>query len=428
MEEGFWRGPIRVVVLLRLDGCIEAEFLVEALERLQRRHPKLRAVIAPGSGGRSRYQFDQLAAPIPFEITDCDEGESPWREETRRLLELDSPPAGPLAAVSVLRSRSRGWCELILSVYHGIADGRSGLTLVDDLLTEYANAEAHLEATPRPALPAISAARARPSGGWRGRFRLIRRFVRIQREERRSRQTSLPEGRDIPPLSQWMHWVLSREDTHRLVRRCRTEQVSSSGALAAAAYCGLMDCLPVSEAFFKWHCPFDVRESLQGPYGPVTAQDLGSFASMMRGFYKVPQQPAFWDLARRVHQDIQMFVKQGGPAFAYNLGRVAVSRLFPQVEPVLLPWGSKRPTVLFTNYGVLNIRNAYGGLRPRECTLIFKGDNSARPWLIMEALVMGQQLNIGFAADGLEPAFWDRLHVAVGRHVAAAAAPAKPGI
>jgi hypothetical protein len=41
----------------------------------------------------------------------------------------------------------------------------------------------------------------------------------------------------------------------------------------------------------------------------------------------------------------------------------------------------------------------------------------------MEGLVMGQQANIGLVADGLDPAFWERLHVCVRRHLDAAASP-----
>ena len=424
IEEGFWRGTLGVVLLLRLDGCIEADLLAKSLQRLQHRHPKLRATIARGRDGKYRYQFDQVAPPIPFTITDHDDGEFPWREEARRLLRISPPPAGSLAAVTVLRSRSRGSSELILSVHHGIADGRSGIMLLDDLLTEYANAEAHLEGAARPALPVVSAARATVSGGWRSRLWLLRRFLRLHREGGRSRQTPLPEGHDIPPLSQWVHWVFSREDTLALIRRCRKEQVSFSGVLVAAVFCGLMDCLPAPEGFFKWYSPFDVREALEGPAGPVAARTLGAFAVFMRAHCKVPQQPAFWDLARRMHQDVQAFVQHGGPAFGYNMMGVAASRLFPPMQRMLerlRPSGGLRTTLFVTHYGVIAMGDTYGSLRPRECTLVFKGDEFTGPWLVMEGLVMGQRLNMGFVADGLEPAFWERLHVAVRRRLDAAA-------
>jgi hypothetical protein len=373
-------------------------------------------VIVQGGDGRPRYEFDRNGPPIPFTITDYDEGEPPWREETCRMLRARFPVAGPLAAITVFRSRPLGCSELILAAHHAIADGQSAMIILDDLLTEYANAEASREAAPRPALPVISAVRAIPSGGWLGRFRLIRRFFRIQRDERRLPVTILPEAQDIPPLSQWVHWVVAREDTLKLIRRCRKEQASFGGALMAAMCCGLMDCLPVPAAVFKCQLPFDVRDTLEGP---VTAEDLGCFVSVMNEFYEVPQQPAFWALARRAHQNMQAFVQQGGPSRYYNLVGTALSRRFARAASWVASSG-KRTTVFFTNYGVLKIRDAYGSLRPRECTLTF--DNGLDgPKLIMEALVMGQRLNVGLVADRLDPAFWNRLHVAVRRHLEGAA-------
>jgi hypothetical protein len=369
--------------------------------------------VIQGSDGRRRYHPDSLAPRVAFEIADHDGRESPWREATRRLLQVDASPSEPLAAVAVLRDRSRRRCDLIFAVHHGIADGRSGLMLLGDLLAEYANAEAHLEAPDAPSLQIISAARATPSGGWVARWRLIRRTVRLQLAERRSGFTPLPRGFDVPPLSQWVHWVFSREETVALVRRCRKEQVSLGGVLVSAVYCGLMDCLPVSQAVFKWHSAFDVREALQGPAGPVTARDLGCFMSLMRGICSISQPPVFWDLARQVHAEVQAFVAQGGPALAYNMAAMWVSPIARRVEPTLLQSRSKRPTLFATNYGMVDIRDTYGSLRPRECTLMFIGDESARPWLTMEALVLGQRLNVGFAADGLDRAFWERLQVVV---------------
>jgi len=420
LEEHFG-GAFRVVVVLRLDGCIEADSLATALRHLQRRHPKLRAVIAQGSDGRLRYEFEDSAPPpIPFEIMDYKEEDLPWREGVRQLLQTDWQ-AGPLAAVTVLRSRPRGCSELLLTAHHAIADGMSAIMLMDDLLTEYAKAEANPDAPPPPVLPAVVAKRAKPSGGWLSRLWLLQRFVRNQREERRSRQTSLPETRGIPPQSQWVHWVLSTDDTTRLVRRCRKEQVSLAGALAAAAYSGLMDCLPVSQALFKCQFPFNLREVLEGSAGPVTAQDLGCFASIMNQFCEVHQPPTFWNLARHEHQSLQVFVKHGGPSFNYNMAAVAATRLFERASPILTASSNKRVTLLVANYGVINIRNEYGSLRPRECTLTFKNDLTG-PSLLIEALVLGQRLNIGFAADSLEPAFWDRLQMAVRRRLEAASA------
>lgn len=416
-EELCWRaeqdhaGAFRVMVVLRLDGCVEEEPLCAALQQLQRRHPKLRATVAHADDGRQWFHFDGCAPPIPFRITDY-EGASPWRNEARGLFAVVFSGSGPLAALTVLRNRSRGCSELLLTVHHAIADGRSGIMLVDDLLTAYAAAEAGRDHV-GPALPVITAVCATGSASWRNRWWLLRRFLRIQREERRRRLTPLPEAREIAPQSQWVHWIFSSSETLALVRRCRREQTSLNGVLVAAICCGLMDCLPAAHGIFKCQIPFDLRQAVAGPRGPVTPDDLGSFVSIMNEFYQVHQPPAFWDVARRARADLDEFVQRGGPSFYYNVAAAVIKRdVFALGTQRLSASGSARPTLLATNYGVLNMRDAYGSLRPTACTLTFKNDNTG-PSLIAESLVMGQRLNVGFAAAALEPGLWQKLQIAV---------------
>jgi len=431
VEDMYWNvderlaGAFRGAVVVQLDGCIEADFLAAALRRVQHRHPKLRAVIAQGSDGRRRYVFDTAAPPIPFEVKDYEEAEPPWREETRRLLQSSFPSAGPLAAVTVLRSRSLARSELLVAVHHAIADGASAIVIVNDLLSAYADAEAHLDVRSNPVLPVVTATSAAASGGALGRLWVFRRFLRLQSQERRLRATGLPRADNIPPQSQWVHWKFSREDTLALVRRCRKEKTSLSGVLWSSLCCGLMDCLPLANATFKCQFPFSIRDMLQGPAGPVTAEDLGCFVSVMNEFYQVPTRPVFWELARRAQTDLQAFVQHGGPTLYHRLSTSVIGKLLVQAASRAAVWSDERPSALITHYGVLNFRDMYGSLRPQGCTLIFKNDVIG-PMLVMEGLVMGHRLNIGLAGDGLEPAFWERLHVAVRGHLDTAVGAQNP--
>jgi hypothetical protein len=424
LEDLFWRAgkpqdAFRVGVMVRLDGWVEAATLEAALRGLQRRHPKLRARISEGVDGRRRYEFDAPPPPIPFHITDHQGEESPWREEMRRLFQKPFAATGPVVEIGVLRNRHRSGSELLVTAHHAIADGLSAIILVHDLLTEYANAESGAPDSVRP-MAIVTEARTTASSGWRARLWLLRRYLRIQREERRARQTRLPETTGVPPQSQWVHWVFSREDTVRLVRRCRKQQASLDGVLVAATCSGLMDCLPVPTGVFKCQLPFNLRDSLEGPLGPITPHDLGNFVSVMNALYEVHPRPVFWDLARMVSRDMEGFARNGGPSFFYNLAGLTANRLFERAAPVLMTSKDIRVTLLATNYGVLNMRDAYGSLHPRECTLVFKHDGVG-PSLVMETLVLQQRLNIGFAADGLEPAFWERLQASVHKHLIAAA-------
>jgi hypothetical protein len=424
----FWRieaenavGAFRVIVVMRLDGPIDPHVLTLALARLQARHPKLRAIIIRRHDGRHHYQFDRPAPPIPLDVVDYDDGNSPWREEARRLVQVRFPAEGPLAAVAVLRRQHRPYSEVILVAHHAIADGQSGIILMHDLLTEYASLEADRGAPMRPQLRPVSARRA-PPAGWSKRAWLIRRFLRINREERRQRQPSLPEAENVTPQSQWVHWVFAPDETRALIRRSREERTSLGGALVAAVCSGVMDSLSLSDAVFKYQFPFDVRSALEFSDGRVTGEDVGSFASIMNAFLEVPRPATFWDLARRAHDQIQTFVDHAGPTFYYNLARAAEHPLLARAVTRLPSVRNTRVTLYATNYGIANLAKAYGKLTPRACTVMFPNDIFGAS-LVIVTLVVGAELNVGFAANRLEPVFWERLQVAVQRRLEAAALP-----
>jgi hypothetical protein len=417
IESAFWRaeenlaGAYRVVIVFRLEGRIETSLLGEALRRLQHRHPKLRAMVLEDGNGSLSYHFEPPAQPIPFEIKDFDDGELPWSEETRHLLERGFPAGGPLAALTVLRSQPCARSDLLLLLHHAIADGLSAISLVHDLLTEYARGEARVLSPVLPSLPPVTVVRAKEPRGWLSRLWLLRRFMRLQRQDRRSLQTPVPQNAGVPPQSQWVHWVFSREDTLELVKRCRRKQTSLGGALIAAVCLGLTDCLRVPGGLFKCQFPLNVRDALQGPTGPVTGRDLGCFISVMNEFYEVSKNSSFWDVARHAHLTLQGFVKHGGPAFGYNMAAIATTRPFRRAATRLLN-SKHRVTLLANNYGVLDISDAYGSLRPRECTLTFKNFANG-PSLVAQGMIMGQQLNVGFVGDCIEEALWERLQATV---------------
>jgi len=296
--------------------------------------------------------------------------------------------------------------------------------LVHDLLTDYAAIESGLDGPLRPARPPVSPSRATWTGGWRQRWWMLRRMIRLQREDRRDRQTPLPDRSGIPPQSQWAHWIWPADQTVALVRRCRQERASLGAVLLGAVCYALSECLPAAQARFKCQFPFDLRQSLEA-VAPVTGSDMGCFVSAMNAHYEIAAGGSLWDLSRRAHRDLQEFERRGGPAFYYNLSGTAAARRFAH-SASMRSAGNMRPTLLVTSYGVVDLQGSYGSLRPTACTLTFKSDVSG-PSLIIEALVLDQRLNVGLVASGLEPEFWDRLATAVRRNLDAAARPQTAG-
>ena len=409
--------------MFRLEGYIQDQIFGAALDHLQRRHPKLRAEVIRGQDRRLCYNFSGAAQPLRFEVKDYDGKECHWREEARRLLQIPISAVGPFVAFSVLKNRELNRSVLVMSGHHAIVDGMSAMMLVDDLLTEYARLDAQSSEGARPPLQPVSVARAQEAAGWKDRWWLLRRFMRLRIEERRARQTALPESSSLQPVPQWEHWVFSPEETFLLMQRCRQEKVSLAGALVSAVYCGLMNCMPASEAWFKSQIPFSLRESAEGPAGKVSAYDVGCFVSQMNEFHCVAKPLDYWGLARFTRNSILGFVNKGGPALCYNLTAMAERKLFTQSAAKVTPPAGERPTLLVTNYGTVRMGETYGSLRMQEAMTTFNTFPDG-PSLAMAALTMGERLNVVFAAGNLEPAFWHLLRDEVRGHLDAIIKPA----
>jgi hypothetical protein len=419
-------GAHRIIAVFRLDGFIDERICSAAIDHLQRRHPKLRAAIVRDPDGRLRYHFDREAPPIRRDFKDYDGTECSWREEARRLVRIPIPLTGPFIAFSVFRNRDLDKSVLIVCTHHGIADGISSMMLVDDLLTEYARIEAQSSAPTRPALEFVSVAHAAETPGWRKRWWLLRRFVRLRLEERRARQTALPESPKLQPIPQWEHWCFSAEETSTLVQRCRQEKASLAGVLVSAAYCSLMKCLPDSEALFRSQIPFSVRGTAESPAGKISPYDVGAFVGQMIEFHRVTKQTDFWELARSARESVKGFVDNGGPSLAYNLIALSEKQMLSQAGHKMRPSGEKRPTLLVTNYGTVRMGETYGSLRAREGITTFNNFPQGAT-LAIAALTMGGRLNVGLAAGTLEPTFWYLLRKEVRGHLDATMKPAGQG-
>lgn len=403
-------GAGRVALVLRLEGTVEPGLLRASLSGVQTRHPKLGTTIAKGADGHRHY-LPGTAGAIPLTIIDVDDDEFPRRDQTRAL--LDSPlgiDGNAPAAVSIVRDRSRDQSDLIIVAHHAVADGLSLIAIADDLLSQYATLEQQEQLDPIVSLPLITRVAVAKSPGVLDKIRLLARLLRVRRENRRCRWTSLPEADPgaIKPLAQWQHWVFDKKVTAALIRSCRERDVSLTAVLLAAAICGLMDCIQSGTARFKCRIPIDVRAELDSPTGSLTDHDLGCFVSEFQTIYLLEGPNAVWNVAEMAHRDVERFVRLGGPSFLYGLAS--------NLKPGMGQRCDKRGTVFVTSFGKLSLQSRYGSLKPLYFTGLFKHD-SAGPLLIIEAFVLRRQLNLGISAASLDAEFWQDLQVAMRRHL-----------
>jgi hypothetical protein len=124
------RTPLRVVLVVRIEGSsVSAKDLSSAL-LAQRRHPMLRTAIQANENGEPN--FVPSSAPIPLRVIQRTD-QLQWLREAEALSSIPFEPGdSPLLRAALVQGEAVS--ELILVAHHSIGDGVSAMYLVRDLL------------------------------------------------------------------------------------------------------------------------------------------------------------------------------------------------------------------------------------------------------------------------------------------------------
>lgn len=143
------RAVANCVIAAHLDRPPDPDALRRAIDRVQARHPLLRARVEPGFVPRLRGD----APPIPLALVPRPD-DAAWL--ARVGADLNTPFAfdrGPLCRFALVAADDDAPAELVLSFSHMIGDGFSGAAIVRDLLAALRDPERPLAPLPpRPAL------------------------------------------------------------------------------------------------------------------------------------------------------------------------------------------------------------------------------------------------------------------------------------
>jgi hypothetical protein len=265
-------APFNMALLLEVDAPAEApaeDALREALDRVQARHPLLRAAVRLTGRGPALVETDR---PVPVEVLRGHAVDEALSEALSTRLAVED---GPLVSARLIPAEGGGWA-LILVFDHTASDGTSALAVLRDL-AQALGLTASAALSPRAAAPdeiapliELIPREARGLAAW-ARF-LGRRVVESWRRLRRGRAGALARGGvDGPRRTRVIRYWLDAREIQAL-RALRPELGASvHGLLAAAQLIAARALFPGHEPIpMAVYSPTDLRPRMRAP-GPRPA-------------------------------------------------------------------------------------------------------------------------------------------------------------
>jgi hypothetical protein len=321
--------PMHFSVVAELAGSVEPAQLRQALVAVQHRHPLLSVHIEDNPGTRLGYYRSAVVPPIPLTILDADLS---WQQVAAdELATAFDATTAPLMRAVLLR-QGPGAATLVLTFDHVIADGKSALYVLQDILAVLhgqplavlpvpASRETLLARPPAAAASAAAPVVASPAPDWLNAPGTLRPF-----------DGALPSVTSL---------AFSEALTSQLAQRCRAEQTTVQAALVVAAsqvmvHAGHRQQVRVTS-------PIDIREVLGA--GP----DCAMYFSSTRTAHTAAENQDFWELARATGAQLTQGRAESMTRF--------VSTMMEQVFPVDIDHATARDFSIATSSRELFISN-----------------------------------------------------------------------
>lgn len=297
---------LNFVAYAELDGELDPDDLQAALASLQEETPLLRTRISL----HDRVPVFEPVASQEYPLLVETRSLQGWR---RQLVEqLDATFASkqaPLARFLWFRGKTSK-SVVAMVFHHPIADGRSGLGVLLDVLRRAVGTG-----------PAFSYRAAWPSAQdldlirqqhpVKGKLKEIRFWLEKGREVL-SFASQLPNY-DMSPtrsrVSSSIALTIPRTRSAAILSACRAQQTSVHGALGAAQVLALNEEFGVAKPrAMALNSLADLRGVIDGQ---LTDRDLGLYVSTLTTVHEIAAEPDFWQLAREVRDQLQQTIASG---------------------------------------------------------------------------------------------------------------------
>jgi Condensation domain len=354
------RTPFTSIFTLQLLGRLEEVRLVQALSRVQAKHPLLRCVIGDGADSKGpRFVLQDSPAPIPLRIVERQHDDD-WQTEVRR--EWVAPfNAGRDPLVRLVWLRATEISELILVGHHCICDGQTGITLLRECLSAYDEPEKDLGTyNALGAIEDLVPATLLQNRSFKRRVRWkigLLRLVLLCQRRKRTRSTPLIFGEQ----TYFHRWSCDESASRMLTERCRTEGVTVLAAMSVAFIQAFRDVCG-AWALRKAYTMVNARRFLpllhpDAMFGMVPGVELS-----MKGLpppHQTMSAESFWVCAQAIKADLTRRVDVlGRDIYGYLVGMEDMHGMY---ETLIANTESAKPArhVTFSNMGRLEFPQRY---------------------------------------------------------------------
>lgn len=243
--------PLNCVFAVKIQGRLSQENLRNALNKVQQKHPLLRARIQENENGIPHFTSSNRLAEIPVRIIERQNDEH-WKEESKtEWAKLFDHKDLPLARVVWIRGEETS--DLMLVCPHCVCDGTTFVALMTEILQLLDQPEKEIGSYPAfDSVQGLLSGSYKVSKGKIFRARIFSVLASAFFLFKRTREQYSPGN------GYMLHWKLSAAETSTLLRSCKTAGLTLHSALCVA-FLEAFKAVRGTHAHGKVICPVDVR-------------------------------------------------------------------------------------------------------------------------------------------------------------------------
>ena len=334
-------GHAVVANMFRLESSVSlrSQDIRKALVMLTRRFPMLRMEFRweKRSGEEARYLQENDAASNKVAFTEEDSEAENWAERMETELHRPLPDARLLWRVIRLKEQHDNDKHLntfILTYHHSISDGLSTLAFIDKFV-EYLDADDGSAVEPLPLLPPVDELLQHETSfsWWKACLYKLKQFMwKSPPTWNLYLETFPPVMKSDPSVSKRtcvLAKSLAQEETMQLVRKCKANKCTVTGALMAATAIAqrkiIQAGLPKLPLNVDLGTAVNIRDSCKPTVGK---EQFGPFVSFCPLSLHLPAcqdlHTEFWGAAGQLSESIQMKLKNKEHLEIYKMLRYHV--------------------------------------------------------------------------------------------------------